>query len=311
MRVTNNMLLDNYLNNLYSNLNKMDDLQAQVATNKRITKMSDDPMGVIATMKYGVKLYKIDQYQDNIVNAQTWLRQTESSVLEMNEVIKQAYETAVQISSDYMTSEDKSAAGELIGQLRDHVLTIGHSKVGDKYTFGGYNVTSDPFTLDAAGNILYNGLDLTNAADPALIAEDGQYIEFEIGKDMKSQVSVTGSSLLGMGDDNIYTVMDDLYTALKSNASASELSGYVDKLKDSQSHVLALEAEIGGRTNRLELVSNRYSDDTLNYAEQKSMIEDVDQAEAIMNYKMAESVYTAALQIGSSIIQPSLIDFLK
>lgn len=311
MRVTNNMLLDNYLNNLYGNLNKMDKLQTQVATNKRITKLSDDPMGVISSMKCRVKLYKIDQYRDNIENARTWLTQTESSVLEMNEIIKSAYETSVHVANDYMTEDDKSAAAELIGQLRDHVLTIGNSKVGDKFIFGGYNVTSEPITVDASGNILYNGLDLTNESDPALIAENEQVIEYEIGDDLQTQVSVTGSRLLKMGDNNIYSVLDDLYNALKSNESAEVIDEYVGKLQDCQTHVLAIESELGGRTNRLELVSNRYDEEFLNYTKTKSQIEDVDLAEAVMNFEMAKAVYTSALQIGSEIIQPSLIDFLK
>lgn len=311
MRVTNNMLLDNYLNNLYGNLSKMDKLQTQVATNKRITKLSDDPMGVISSMKCRVKLYKIDQYRDNIENARTWLTQTESSVLEMNEVIKSAYETSVHVANDYMTEDDKSAAAELIGQLRDHVLTIGNSKVGDKYIFGGYNVTNKPLTVDAAGNILYNGLDLTNESDPALIAENEQIIEYEIGDDLKTQVSVTGTRLLKMGDNNIYSVLDDLYNALKSNESAEVIDEYVGKLQDCQTHVLSIESELGGRTNRLELVSNRYDEEFLNYTKTKSEIEDVDLAEAVMNFEMAKAVYTSALQIGSEIIQPSLVDFLK
>ena len=311
MRVTNNMLLDNYLNNLYSNLSNMNKLQTQVEKGKRITKLSDDPVGVISSMQCRVKLYKIDQYRDNISRAQAWLQQTETSVLEMNEIIKSAYETTVNISSDYMTAEDKSAAAELIGQLRDHVVTIGNSKAGDKYIFGGYNVTTTPFAVDTAGQVLYNGLDLSNAADPALISENEQMIEYEIGYTMNAQVSITGTKLLGMGEDNIYNVLDGLYNALKTNGSAAEIDDYIDKLQASQSHVLALEAEIGGRVNRIELVANRYDEDFINYTELKSNIEDVDYAEAIMNYKMAESVYMSALQIGANIIQPSLVDFLK
>lgn len=311
MRVTNGMMLDNYLNNLYSNLNQMSKLQTQIGSKKRITTISDDPMGVISIMKCNVKLYKMDQYKSNVQSAKTWLTQTETSVLEMNEIVKSAYETAVQVSNDFMSEEEKIAAAELIGQLRDHALSIGNSKMGDKFIFGGYNVTDQPFTVDASGNILYNGLDLTNETDPNLIAEDGQVIEYEIGDNMKTEVSITGSSLMGMGEDNIYSVLDDLYNALKSDEPAEVINDYVDKLQGCQSHLLAIEADLGGRTNRLDLVTNRYEDDILNYKEMKSNIEDVDIAEAVMNFEMAKAVYTSSLKIGSDIIQPSLVDFLK
>jgi flagellar hook-associated protein 3 FlgL len=43
----------------------------------------------------------------------------------------------------------------------------------------------------------------------------------------------------------------------------------------------------------------------------KSDAEDADEAELIMRYKMAETVYKAALSTGASIIQPTLMDFLR
>ncbi len=311
MRVTNNMLANNLLNNLNNNLKKMDKLQTQIATNKKLTKLSDDPVGIISSMQARVKLYRIDQYQKNVESAQDVLTQVETSVSEMNSVIQNAYETAVNLANSYMSDSDKSAAAELIGQLRDHVLMLGNSKFGDSYIFGGYNTEDAPFTLDPmTGAILYNGIDMNNSTDPALGLEDSQHIEYEIGEGMKMGVTFTGTQLMSTGTDNIYTVMDGLYKALKNNGSADQISQYTDKLLNCQSKLLAVEAELGGRTNRLDLVANRYAEDTLNYTKMKSNVEDADQAEVIMQYKMAESVYSFALQVGSNIIQPSLVNFL-
>lgn len=311
MRITNGMILNNYVNNLHNNLEKMDKFQTQIATNKRITKLSDDPIGVISSMQCRVKLYKIEQYKKNIDTAQTWVQQTESSVLQMNEVIKTAYEATVHIANDYMTGSDKSAAAELIGQLRDDIKMVGNSKSGDKYIFGGYNVITPPFTLNATGDILYNGLDLNDDTNSALITENSQVIEYEIGYNMNTEISIPGTRLMNMGEDNIYSVLDDLYNVLKSNGSAAQIGEYIDKIQNCQGHMMAIEADLGGRTNRLQLVTNRYEDDFINYTELKSKVEDVDLAEVSMKYKMSEAVYLAALRIGSDIIQPSLVDFLN
>lgn len=311
MRVTNGMVMGNYLDNLYNNLSKMAKYQMQVATNKRITTISDDPIGVISSMETRTKLSRIQQYQTNVDSGVSWLKQAESNVLELNDVVKSAYETAVRMANDYLTPEDKQASGELIGQLREHVLMIANSKVGEKYIFSGYNGTTEPFTLDASGNILYNGLDLENDADPALLAEHKQKIEYEVGFSMKAEISVTGTKLLGMGEDNLYSVLDGLYNALQTNQPADEISKYIGKLQDCQSNLMEVEAELGGRINRLELINSRFEDDFLNYTELKSGIEDVDLAEATMQFKMAEAVYVASLQIGSRIVQPTLVDFLK
>lgn len=311
MRVTNGMVMGNYLDNLYNNLSKMAKYQMQVATNKRITTISDDPIGVISSMETRTKLSRIQQYQENVDSGVAWLKQAESNVLELNDVVKSAYETAVRMANDYLTPQDKQASAEMIGQLREHVLMIANSKVGEKYIFSGYNGTTEPFTLDASGNIFYNGLELENDADPALLAEHNQKIEYEVGFSMKTEISVTGTELLGMGENNIYSVLDDFCKALESNASAEDLSKFVGKLQNSQSHLMEIEAAMGGRINRLELINSRFEDDFLNYTELKSGIEDVDLAEATMQFKMAEAVYVASLQIGSRIVQPTLVDYLK
>ncbi len=310
MRVTNNMLLSNYLRNISSNLGTVGKMQQQMASGKRITKLSDDPIGVISSMQVRVKLYKSEQYEKNVDKALTWLDETESSVLELNEVIKTAYETVVSQSSDTMGEEERAAAAQLIKQLRDHVMTIGNAKSNDKYIFGGYNVSNAPLTL-AAGNITYNDLDMTDSAySSALDAMAQDSIRYAVGFNITMDVSTTGVDLLGTGDENVYAILDDLYNALESNASGAQLTGYITKLQDSQNNVLGIAAEIGGKVNRLELIQTRFEDDILTYTDRKSKIEDVDQAEAIMNYSMAQSVYEASLQIGSQIIQPSLVNFL-
>ncbi len=311
MRITNGMIHDSYLRNLNNNMGNMVELQTQMSSGKRLNKLSDDPVDAVSVLQYRVKLYKGEQFKENVDMGLTRLEQTESSVMELNELIQSAYETTIELSNDFMTEEDKTAAAELIGQLRDHVMTIGNAQSGDKYIFGGFNTNKAPFSLDGSGNLLYNGLDMSDASNPSLIAEGGVSVQYEVGFNLKMDVAVNGTELIGTGDDSIYTILDNLYNALSADAGADELSGYADKLLAGQSRVLAVAADIGGRVNRLELIANRYEEDSLMYTDMKSKLEDVDQAEAIMNFKMAENVYTAVLQIGSKIIQPSLVDFLK
>lgn len=311
MRVTNSMLLSNYLKNINNNLNAVGDMQQQMATGKRINKISDDPIGAISVMQIRTKLYKSEQYQKNVDKAQSWLDEAESSVLELNEVLKSAYETAVNQATGTMDAQDKAAGAALIAQLRDHLVTIGNAKSGDKYIFGGYNVTNAPFEVDASGRILYNGLDLADETDPALMAIADDSINYAVGFNITLDISINGAQLFGTGDDNMYTLLDNFYNALNSDAPTEELSGYITRIQEAQSNILSIEAEIGGKTNRLELIQNRFEDDILTYKERKSNIEDVDEAQAIMNYKMAQTVYEASLQIGSGIIQLSLADFLK
>ena len=90
-----------------------------------------------------------------------------------------------------------------------------------------------------------------------------------------------------------------------------DLTLLIKLVQDSQNHLLTRVAEIGGRQRRLDLLEARYDTDLINYEQMRSDAEDADMAEVIMNLKMAEVVYQAALSAGARIIQPSLMDFLR
>jgi flagellar hook-associated protein 3 FlgL len=240
-----------------------------------------------------------------------WLDQTESSVSELNGILKTAYETAVKMSSDDLTQDDKNAAAELIRQLRDHVLGLANSQSSDKYIFGGYNVNKAPFVADGSGGILYNGLDLTDVTDPDLTAMGGETIEYEIGYNVSMGVSISGTELLGTGNNNIYSMLNDFYNALRSDAPASQLSGYITKTQDAQSNTLSTLSKVGGMINRMDHMKNRYEEERLTYIDQKTNIENVDIAEAYMNYSTAKTVYEAALQVGTEIMQRTVLDYMR
>jgi flagellin-like hook-associated protein FlgL len=115
--------------------------------------------------------------------------------------------------------------------------------------------------------------------------------------------------------NNIYSVLDLFYKKLNSGATAEEISKFagefITPLQNAQSHIMSLTAEIGGKQKRLEMLESMYAQDTINYTQMKSDAEDADEAELIMNFKMAETVYKAALATGNYVLQPTLMDFIK
>lgn len=310
MRITNSMISRSMLMDLNNNLLRLSDIERQVTTGKRIAKLSDDPIGSITSIQLRSKLNRISQYQENVQSAQEYLQQVETNTNEMNSIIVSAYESAINLASDYNES-DRAAVAEKIGQYRDHILELGNASFLDTYMFGGYNTTTRPFSLDASGKILYNGVDMSNAADPDLLAEGGDTLKYEIGMGMRVEVGFTGVDFMGTGEDNVYNLLNDLYNALKGDSSAEEISAYAGKLLDAQDRVLANLAEIGGRTNRLDLMEARYEQDTLNFKEMQSNNDDIDITEAIVNFYAARTVYSYALQVGAQTMDTSLINFLK
>ena len=312
MRVTNGMLASNFLNNINRTMGRMQTYQQQLATNKRMTRLSDDPIGAINSLSIRGKISRLNQYQKNIDDAKSWLTQSETAVMELGEVLKTSYEKTVQAATGTNTVQEKEAIAKELTEIRNHIVQLSNSTFGDRYIFGGFQTTAAPFAYEA-GQLTYQGYDLrTLPDDPALQQHlKSQIISFEIGTGLTSDVSFSGIRLIGSGEDNIIHILDDLISHLQKDAPHSELDQFVGKLQTKHYETLALATEIGGKMNRLDLMENRYKMDSLNYETVKSNIEDIDMSEVIMQFKMTEAVYSAALSVGSRIIQPSLIDFLR
>ncbi len=310
MRITNNMLSQNYLNNLNKNMSNMNVYQAQLSSNRRITKLSDDPIGAISSLSVRTKLNRIEQHTRNIDDAKAWLTQSETSVMEVNEVIKSIYEETLKISNDTYSDVDRKASLQYIEQLRDHLVQVGNSSFGNKYIFGGYNTSSPPFQV-VAGKVEYNAIDLSIAPQATITNLQSQNIEYEIGTGITTKSSITGVDLFGFGETNMFNVLDNLISDIKAGMPSNNLSAYVGKLQSKQEDVLSQVTEIGGRVKRLDLVSSRYELDKNNFEAVKSNVEDIDTAEVIMRLKMTEASYNTALAIGNKIIQQSLADYLR
>ncbi len=89
------------------------------------------------------------------------------------------------------------------------------------------------------------------------------------------------------------------------------ISGFVGKIDGHMNQLLAVRADIGARSNRLELIEARIAENSVTFTRLLSDSQDADMAEVIMALKNAENVYKSALSVGGKIIQPSLLDFIR
>ena len=179
MRVTNSMLVSNFLHDLNNNLNRVSKLQTQLATGRKFASISDDPISTMYSMQARFRLDNLARYQESVNMAKSWLTQAETGVLDINEVYKSAYESVIDAATDVKTAADREIMAAYIGQLRDHVLQTLNSTFGNKYIFSGFNTTGaypgnqlePPFKVDPdSGDLWLNGLNLTRYVpnyDPA------------------------------------------------------------------------------------------------------------------------------------------------
>lgn len=310
MRITTGMMTNNFLTNMNGNINRLVKYQNQLSTGQRMQKLSDDPVGIIRSLSARTKISRLSQHQENIDTGRAWLTQAETNLSELNDIIKKAYEYAVQITSDTYNPDDKAATASFIAQMRDHVLDLGNGQESELYIFGGHTTTQKPFAVGADGYITYKGYSMIGGVIPA--DEYTQEIKFEIGYEIYTNVTITGMNFMGEDDKNVYNLMHDFTEQLRHpNVDFDSLSHFITDFQNAQDRVLAQISDIGGRINRLDMMEARYATDTITYTDRMSEVADVDVAEAMMYFMMARTVYESSLNTGAQVLQNSLLNYLR
>ena len=119
------------------------------------------------------------------------------------------------------------------------------------------------------------------------------------------------ASSLGLGNTpSIFTTLMDLRDNLLRNDAKAISEESIKKIDEDLKRVLNLHAEVGSKTNRATAAREKQETITLNLKKMLSSVENIDMSEAIIKMTEYEIAYQAALQVGSRIMQMSLLDFL-
>jgi len=293
MRVTQGMLAANSLKQISNSYNKLDTLQNQLSTGKKITRPSDDPVVATKGMAYRSNLSEVNQYKRNLTEAQSWFDNSESGLEQVNSILQRTKELVVQGLNGTYGSDDRQAIAREIEQLKLDYMQVGNTQVAGNYIFNGVNVGAAPISENASGMIESN-INL----DPFSV---------EVSKGIQLRVNIHPENIFGQG---AFDLMNNVQTAFEQNDvnSLKDLSTQVDT---QLSTLLAERSELGARSNRLELIENRLDSQEITATKMLSNNEDADIEKVITDLTVQESVHRAALGVGAQIIQPTLLDFLR
>src|SRR6185437_15228461 len=175
MRVTENMNYDVLRTNIGRSRERMEKLQTEEATMKKLNTPSDNPVGASKVLEVRTDKMNNDQFIANAKNAESFLTNTEQALQEMTDLVVRAKEIAINQSSDASSSpESRLGVAEEVAQLYRQAVADANRRIGDRYLFGGYKTDKPP--VDSDGR--YRG-------------DNGQMM-VEIGKDVFISMNVPG-----------------------------------------------------------------------------------------------------------------------
>lgn len=286
------MLSNNFLRNLNTSYEKMGKIQDQIASQKKITRPSDDPVVAMKGIGYRTNLQAVEQYKRNFSEAHNWIDNSDSALDEATQAMQRIREITTEAANGTLTDDQRANIAKEVSQLKDHLADIANTKVGNKYIFNGTDTTNKPVDL---------------SQNPPKVSTNMNPVKIELSKGVYIQVNSDSNGVFSK------QFFDDL-TSLESDLNSSNptnLDQYLSTLDSHIDNIVNERATIGARSNRIDLMEDRVGQQEVSATKMMSDNEDADMDKVITDLVNQESVQRAALGIGARIIQPTLLDFLR
>lgn len=275
----------------------MQQLEMELSTGKTLNQASDNPLAVSQDMAIQSTLSNAQGYQSTVSAGLSWMNST-SSVLQSMVTSLQTIRGNV-VAGINATNQSPSAQASLtatVQQLVNGVYQMLDTQQGDSYLFGGTNTKSQPSKnlLNASGTINYQ-------------ISDG--VNVPVNVTASQLFTTTGAAVSGNPSQDLRDTLSSIVTDL-GNGSTANLQVDLQNLSDHLNNVISTNAEVGTRVQRLTAMQSQLSQYVSNLTNEKGVIEDANMAQVITQFNTDQTVYTAALKMGSAILQPSLMNYL-
>lgn len=292
MRITNGIIQREAFLGIQRNMAGLADLQRQIASGKRISRPSEDPVGVASLMQANGSLRAITQYKRNLEASRARQSLEEQNLNELTEVLERAKELGVAQGTSTAGTQSRLAAQAEVDRLLEFTLGLANTRYQDRYLYGGDYADQMPFA--------------TTTPNPA--APPTGELQVEVGPGQVVGTNHSGQEIFV--DSGVFTALEDLSAALAAD-DATLIQTSLTGLDSALNAVQELIGDIGARANSLDVAAQNLDALELNLETLRSSVEDTNIEEAITELVNRQSTFQAALAANAQILGQSLTDYLR
>lgn len=293
MRISTPYQFQSYTSSISGAQQRYLEIQQQISSGKRIRTLSDDPVGASRVVSLNSLKAAADRYMKNLDYGESVLKFTEDALGETHDLMRQAYELAVRGANGATDQTAREGMIKEVTELQRRLIELGNTQgPNGKYIFSGQLIETKPFTY-ALGVPTYNG--------------DNNAMVVEHGPGDVLPVSIDAEDLYL----DAYNALESLKTNLQGGNTGAISGVDIAALQGMQKSFNQVRGEVGARLAAIDQLQSDYVRRIDEYSATASGIEDVDMAEAIVNFQQAQAAYQAALTVSSKGFELSLMDFIR
>ena len=137
MRVTEITKRDHVVDNIQKSSGKLQDIQIQMASGRRLNKTSDDPIGAARSQDIVTTLSSQKQLLQNVDDNIAWLQRSELEIGHINEVLGQIRTLAISQAGSDSNEESRQMVAREFSIARKILFDSGNAREGKLYLFSG------------------------------------------------------------------------------------------------------------------------------------------------------------------------------
>jgi flagellar hook-associated protein 3 FlgL len=292
MRVTQQMISQQFIQNLHRSNKSMETLHGQISSGNKYERISDQPGEVLKGLSYRSSLSQIEQYQKNVEDGISWSSAVDGELGNVTNVLHRVRELTLQASNDSNNPSDRKNIAVEVRSLIDQIGKIANTEYGSGFLFSGTDLNTQPYQ---------NG---------ALQQSNPIVKEWNVGQGLSVKGNVHAASVFGFSVDgkNLFETIEVVAQTLENGENPGSLLNSIDQQLD---HVITQRTVVGINQNTLELASNKLEQSELLHKKMLSTVGDTDISKAFTELSAQETLLQASLSAGGKILQQSLADFLR
>lgn len=321
MRVTTAGQTQTIIARLQNAQQRLADAQRKVTTGLKVEKLSDDPTSGAAIMQAGAGLRGVAQYTRNVDRLKTSLDVEDSVLQQLGDLTARARELGVTANSATANATSRAASASELRQLLGQAVSLGNTKIGDTYVFGGLsNDGRAPFDVDAPQWV---PTDAPAAGAPPGTPDTPRFptgeatVEAGAGGQRLAGAHDGTTVFLGRAADGTPDPGRGIIPALKQMLDAlgsGDQSAVASALGTLDSADLGLQAtvgDLGARQNHADTLSAGLAALGGTLTQQKSDLSEADAEQSITEMLARQTAYQAAMLASSKVMGVSLADYLR
>lgn len=288
-RVTYRLMTTQSMQGVTGAMQRVQELQSQLASSRRVTRAGDDPGAASASLLMRSQKRANEQFVRNINDATGRLDATDGALQAISNQLRSARNLLLSAANGPADASQRASIAANLSGILEEVIDQYNTQWLGRPVFGG----------TVAGEVAID------KATGAYVGNDAP-VEARISREALMRIDTPGSVA---GADSVPDVLRQAIDQVINNPGG--LSTDIEAMDGALDTVLSALGDVGARGARLETSRQHVEFEIQDFSSRISEYEDADLAETMMKLQAQQVAYQAAIGSASKVMQTSLMDFLR